>query len=449
MLNNLFYIKFIFFFVITSTTSIASECFELSVNVVCGKQYYQEYCALCHGENADGNGRIAGNMKHPSPTNLILSSASDQYMREIIVKGGEKIIRSSYMPPWGNEFGAAQVSSLILYLKEIRQSSSFESVISKSNNNLYFQKWLIKKPPIAPENNKWNKARASLGKMLFFDKHLSRDLTISCASCHNPELGWSDGLSKSVGINGVVLKRSSPVITNAAYNYLQMWDGRIKSLENQALAPLDSHAEMHTDFLVAIDYLKNDSNYRDAFKKAYPDENITRETIAKALASFERTVVSNDSPFDQWIRGDGNAMSRQQIRGFKLFIDPAKGNCEICHSAPNFVDDGFHNIGLKSNAEGNDLGRYAIRKVKVLKSAFKTPTLRDIELSAPYFHDGSASTLMDVVEHYNRGGDVKEGLDPNMLPLALSQQEKEDLVEFLKALTTRYKVFVLPELSVN
>ncbi|MDQ7017080.1 MAG: cytochrome c peroxidase, partial [Gammaproteobacteria bacterium] len=246
------------------------------------------------------------------------------------------------------------------------------------------QKWLLPEKAPEPTENSWTKERSKLGKMLFFDPRLSRNGTISCATCHNPMLGWSDGLKKGVGINGSRLGRASPVVTNTAHNFIQMWDGRKKDLEDQATGPMDTAAEMHTNFEATLHFLASSKGYTNAFKQAYPGQGINRDTIAKAIASFERTIISNDSPFDRWVHGDPQALNSQQVAGFKLFVDPKKGNCEVCHSAPNFVDDGFHNIGLK----GDDLGRYTQRKVKILKRAFKTPTLRDIELSAPYFHDG-------------------------------------------------------------
>ncbi len=307
------------------------------------------------------------------------------------------------------------------------------------------QKWLLPKKPPEPADNKWTQARSDLGKMLYFDPRLSGNGTISCATCHNPMLGWSDGLPKGIGINGSRLGRASPVVTNTAYNYIQMWDGRKRDLEDQATGPMETAAEMHTDFEATIRFLNNNKGYKKAFSKAYPGEKISKKTIAKAIASFERTVISNNSPFDRWVKGDKNAMTAQQINGFKLFVDPKKGNCEICHSAPNFVDDGFHNIGVK----GDDVGRYAQRKVKILKGAFKTPTLRDITLSAPYFHNGTAKTLKEVMEHYNRGGDNKENLDPNIFPLNLSKQEMDDIIAFMQALTTPPKPFTLPILPLE
>jgi cytochrome c peroxidase len=172
--------------------------------------------------------------------------------------------------------------------------------------------------------------------------------------------------------------------------------------------------------------------------------------VSKALAAFERTVVSRDSPFDRWLRGEPGAMTAQQVQGFRLFADPRKGNCAVCHQPPNFTDDGFHNVGLASHDRPEaDLGRYLIKPVASMKGAFKTPTLRDVELTAPYFHDGSAHTLAHVVELYDRGGVTARDRSPQIRPLGLSAAEKAAIVAFMRALTTPQKPFVLPVLPAN
>ncbi len=283
--------------------------------------------------------------------------------------------------------------------------------------------------------------------MLFFDPRLSRDGNTSCASCHNPGLGWADGLVKGRGFKGEQLGRHSPSIINTAFNTIQMWDGRKKDLEDQALGPMESVAEMNVDFDAMYAWLNKSPGYSQAFAKAYPGEPINASTVSRAIASFERTVISRTSPFDRWLANDKKAMTAQQVRGFKLFIDPEKGNCAVCHSAPNFTDNGFHNIGLASfGIEKPDVGRFEQKAVKLMRGAFKTPTLRDIERTPPYFHDGSAKTLMEVMDHYVTGGAVRTNLSPNIKPLTLNQQEKEDLVAFMLALTSPAKPLVHPVL---
>ena len=301
-----------------------------------------------------------------------------------------------------------------------------------------------------PKGNKPTPARIELGKKLFFDPRLSGDGNMSCATCHNPLLGWSDGLPTAKGHKSKILGRASPVVTNAAYNPIQMWDGREPSIDSQATGPLKNPNEMHTDIPAMLAFLNATPEYKDAFAKAYPGEKLTLELVGKAIASFERTVISNDSPFDRWVKGDAKAMTAQQIRGFKLFMNPKKGNCSLCHSGPNFTDSSFHNLGLASFGNKNpDLGRYKQRPLGIMKGAFKTPTIRDITLSAPYFHDGSAKTLMDVVEHYVNGGIVKTNLSPLMTKSNLNAQEKKDLVAFMEALTTKPKPFELPVLPLS
>jgi cytochrome c peroxidase len=306
------------------------------------------------------------------------------------------------------------------------------------------QAWRLGAAPQASDNVP-TPARVKLGKTLFFDPRLSGSGAMSCATCHNPSLGWSDGLPTAVGMNGKVLGRATPTILNAAYNTQFMWDGRKHSLEDQALGPMQAADEMNTDMNLMLDRLRANEGYRKLFAAAYPGEPIDEVRVAKAIAVFERTVVAADSPFDRWVAGDDKAMSASQQRGYKVFVDSAKGNCAACHRAPNFTDNGFHNIGVATR-EGKtpDLGRYDFKKLAANKGAFKTPTLRDIELTAPYFHDGSATTLREVVDHYVRGGVDRSNLSVDMRPLQLTDQEKDDLVAFMRALTTRAKTVSLP-----
>jgi cytochrome c peroxidase len=202
---------------------------------------------------------------------------------------------------------------------------------------------------------------------------------------------------------------------------------------------------MDQDMTILVERLVAIPGYQAAFERAYPGEGITEKTIAKALASFERTIVSANAPFDRWHAGDKKAVDESAKRGFKLFTGKAK--CDVCHEGFNFTDNGFHNIGLKTpKGLSEDVGRYAQRKVKVNKGAFKTPTLRDVALNGPYMHNGMYRTLEEVVDHYDRGGDVKDNLDPNMETLNLAPQEKQDLVAFLKSLTGAPLLVTIPQL---
>ncbi len=308
------------------------------------------------------------------------------------------------------------------------------------------QEWLLPDTPPYPKDNKPTAPRVALGKKLFFDPRLSGDGNMSCATCHNPTLGWSDGLPTAKGFKSKVLGRATPTVINTAYNTIQMWDGRKKSLEEQAMGPMEATVEMNMDTAKLFAWLQGNEEYTAMFDKAYPGMGINADTVSKAIASYERTVISNNSPFDQWVKGDKNAMTARQVKGFKLFVGKAK--CATCHSGPNFTDNGFHNLGLASWGKKNpDEGRYAQRPLKLMRGAFKTPTLRDVARTAPYFHDGSSKDLEAVVEHYVKGGVVKTNLSPNMTAVKLSKKEKADLVAFMEALTSPYQSVSLPNLA--
>ena len=333
-----------------------------------------------------------------------------------------------------------------------------ESVLDAAGDTVVLQsghasvrKWLLSDEIPSPADNKLTPERVELGRQLFFDARLSSTGQSSCASCHVPERGWSDGFPKSIRLHGDVMTRASLAIINVAYNPIHMWDGRSPTLEHQAINGMSPTGSMNAGAAkgapLGIENIKLIPGYQEGFKRAYPGEAIGAETIAKAIASFERSLVSKDSPFDRWVKGDSAAMTDAQTRGFRLFIDPGKGNCMACHAGPNFTDNGFHNLGLKSFGDNDaDPGRFKQRPLASMRGAFRTPTLRDAALTAPYFHDGSARTLEEVVDYYVRGGDVKTNLSPNMKPLVLSAEEKADLVSFMKALTTRHPVFEYPVL---
>lgn len=296
----------------------------------------------------------------------------------------------------------------------------------------------------APEDNKLTPARAELGKALFFDPRLSGSDWISCATCHNPALGWSDGLRTGYGHGMNRLGRATPTIINAAFNPIQMWDGRKPNLEEQALGPISADVEMNMELAGLVKKLEQIPGYRPMFEKAYPGAGVTGNTIGKAIASFERTVLSTESPFDRWRMGNEKAVDDSVKRGFALFT--GKANCVTCHQGFNFTDNGFHNIGVKDLGPAPDLGRFNERKIASMKGAFKTPTLRDIALTKPYMRNGIYGTLEEVVEHYDRGGDVKDNLSPNIKPLNLTAREKADLVAFMKSLTGAPMHVSIPQL---
>ena len=300
------------------------------------------------------------------------------------------------------------------------------------------REWRLLDVPM-PKENISTPARVELGKVLFFDPRISNAGAMSCASCHEPSLGWADGRKTSI-VGSDVMGRASPTIVNLGYNTLYTWDGRKKNLEEHAVGP---HRHLSTpDFKAAAERISKIAGYQSMFASAYPGEPIEVETIAKALAAFQRTVVSKDSPFDRWLEGDTKALTPQQYRGYTVFLDPAKGNCAACHKGANFTDNGFHNIGLKTA----DPGRFAFLKVGAMKGAFKTPTLREIEMTAPYFHDGSAATLSEVVDFYARGGEDRSNVSPDVKKLDLTEQDKDDLVAFLRSLTSKFVAVVRPVL---
>jgi cytochrome c peroxidase len=282
-----------------------------------------------------------------------------------------------------------------------------------------------------PDDNAFTPARQELGRQLFFDPRLSGSGVMSCATCHNPSFDYGDGLPKAIGHGHHQLGRRTPTVLNLAWAELLFWDGRAGSLEEQALGPIQSAGEMNMDLGVMESKIRQVEGYQPLFAAAYPNEPIDRHTIAKAIATFERSVVSAKSPFDAYIAGDQNAISPSARRGFELFN--TKANCMSCHSGWSFTDYGFHDIGVADADEG----RFVRLPLPSMKHAFKTPTLRYVDRRAPFMHDGSEKTLEDVVEFYDAGGRVKrESVSPDIRPLNLTTDEKKDLVEFLRTLTS-------------
>jgi cytochrome c peroxidase len=283
-----------------------------------------------------------------------------------------------------------------------------------------------------PASNLQYQAKVELGKRLYFDNRLSGSNTRSCAFCHSPESGFTTPTPQGVGTKGF-LGRNNPTVYNAAYNTSQFWDGRAGSLEEQALGPIQNPAEMDQKLDVLVKELSRDRGYVAQFKKVF-GTGVNAQGIAEALASFERTIISTNSAFDKFMEGDGKAMKESAQRGMKIF--QGKGQCVLCHNGPNFTDNKFHNAGVPQIGPlKEDLGRYNITKRDADRGAFKTPTLRSVTETAPYMHDGAFKTLEEVVDFYNKGGGKNPHQDPFIQPLNLTDPEKKDLVEFLKALT--------------
>lgn len=297
-----------------------------------------------------------------------------------------------------------------------------------------------------PKGAKISQDAVELGKLLFFDPRLSTDNSVSCATCHDPQKGWSNGERFATGINQLVGGRSAPTIINAAYQRFQFWDGRAEHLEGQALGPIQNPIEMNMQMAVLKPKLQEIAGYREAFQRTFGDEEVTDERIAAALAAFERTVLSGGAPYDQFKAGDQSALSESAQRGLKLFF--GKANCGSCHTGPNFTDGGFHNIGVGMDQPKPDIGRQEFSKLLGDRGAFKTPTLREIARTAPYMHDGSLATLEDVVEFYNKGGIANPQLDEELFPIKLSAEQKQDLITFMKEglSSPNYPLVEAPEL---
>lgn len=293
-----------------------------------------------------------------------------------------------------------------------------------------------------PADNPVTTEKVKLGKTLYFDPRLSSDDTISCASCHDPEKSYSNGEAVATGVGGQKGARSAPVITNRIFSEAQFWDGRAATLEAQALGPIENPIEMNMKLDDLVAKLEKISGYPELFEKAFGDSKISRDRIARAIASFERTVVSGDSAWDRYEAGDKSALNESEARGLALFKGKAK--CSVCHVGFNMTDEKYHNLGVGMDRPQPDLGRYTQTKKEEDRGAFKTPTLRDVALSAPYFHDGSAKTLMDTVEHYDKGGTANPQLSKNIFKLNLTDQEKQDLVAFMEALTGDDRVVSRP-----
>jgi len=313
-------------------------------------------------------------------------------------------------------------------------------------------------PPV-PENpdNKATPQRIELGKKLFFDNRISKNGNLNCSSCHIPDTGWTLPTKYSVANDGFVERRNAPTLINVGYNKGLIWDGRAPNLEKQAIGSTKNpvHKGQDMDYLMKV--LNDDPQMVKMFEAAYGSKpNV--DDYGKAIAVFQRhTIITGDSAFDRYMKGDKKAISAAAIKGMKLF--KGKAGCIQCHNGPNFTDSDFHNIGLKRNADfdqpelqkilkfdakrmglqewetvNDDPGRYLVTHKMEDWKKFKTPTLRNLADTKPYMHDGRYETLAEVIDHYNRGGDKEKNQDPRIKPLKLSDKEKQQLQEFLLSL---------------
>jgi cytochrome c peroxidase len=279
-----------------------------------------------------------------------------------------------------------------------------------------------------PADNLQSPQKVELGRKLFFSKDLSGDHSTSCASCHDPLSGFSDGKPLAIGSHGKQLRRHTPTVLNTAYNSSQFWDGRALSLEQQAAGPLTSTAEMNLpDETELVRRLNADPRYRQEFQAVF-GEGPSLKNVTKAIAAYERTILSTNSRFDRYAAGDKNALTLHEKNGLVLFI--AKARCSRCHDGSNFTDNQFQNTGVGDRDEG----RFAVTHKESDRGAFKTPGLYNVALHPPYMHDGSLATLEAVIDYYDRGGNEKKGKSPFLLKIGMTREEKQDLLAFLKTL---------------
>lgn len=294
-----------------------------------------------------------------------------------------------------------------------------------------------------PPDNPLTAAKVELGKELFFDKRLSIDNTVSCATCHEPSKGWSNGKAVAQGVGGKSGSRSVPSLVNVPFQNFLLWDGGAGSLEEQALIPIQHVAEMAMPSVSEVESRLNAiEGYRKQFMEVF-GKPATMENVCKALASFQRTLLSGNAPYDRFKAGDTGALSEEAVRGMKLFFH--KAHCSACHSGPNFTDSNFHNTGVGMKSKSPDVGREKISGLLGDRGSFKTPSLREIARTPPYMHDGSLRTLEEVIDHYDRGGVPNPQLDEEIYPLKLTPQEKRDLARFLReGLTSAAFPFTTP-----
>ncbi len=291
---------------------------------------------------------------------------------------------------------------------------------------------------VIPEDNPLTKEGVALGRKLFYEKRLSGDNTMSCASCHNQALGFTDnGKAVSTGIDGVAGNRNAMQLINLGYGFSFFWDGRSKSLEDQAIEPVPNPIEMHESWPNAMDKLQADDEYPSLFYKAFGTDEIDSNLVAKAIAQFERTLISGNSPADAFVNNTADLSSSARL-GFIIYTTE-KGDCFHCHPVSNglYTDNLFRNNGLDETSL--DSGLAAVTKDPNDLGKFKVPTLRNIAQTAPYMHDGRFETLEEVIEHYNEGGHASATIDPLMkhvgTGLNLAPQEKQNLLDFLNSLT--------------
>ena len=268
--------------------------------------------------------------------------------------------------------------------------------------------------------------------MLFFDGRLSANGGVSCAFCHDPDHAFAGSTPRSKGVNGKLGRRHAPTLINRAWGKSQLWDGRVPTLESQVIVPVTDVDEMGMTADLVVQRVRGIKGYAPLFAAAFGDDAVTFDRIAKAIATFERTIVSGNSPYDRYLAGDKSALTKQQKDGLDFFNK--KGECAECHSGANFTDEKFANVGIGMDQSHLDSGREAVTAKRADLGRFKVPTLRELDARAPYMHDGSVQTLGEVLDLYAKGGLSNPHLDSRLTPFYLDEQTKQDLLAFLQAL---------------
>ncbi len=325
------------------------------------------------------------------------------------------------------------------------QNDIIEGIYDPQPYELAIPEWMP--DPVVPADNPMTMEGVELGRRLFYDPILSSDSTQSCASCHHPDKAFTDGLPLSAGVLGIEGKRSAMALVNLAFNSNGFfWDGRVETLEEQALIPVEDHIELNESWDKVEEKLRRHPAYPALFREAFGVQRkaeINRDLAVKAIAQFERTLISANSKFDRVVWLNDGWLSDAELRGKQLFFFEElqtvdHPGCSHCHFDPLFTDNHYRNNGLDSVAaleDFQDPGRGAVSNNRYDLGKFRVPTLRNIELTAPYMHDGRFATLEEVIDHYGRGGHAVENEDTNILPFHLSEREKQDLIAFLKTLT--------------
>jgi cytochrome c peroxidase len=315
---------------------------------------------------------------------------------------------------------------------------------SDIDDGIQYKELGLLEPVSHPANNPLNLDKVELGKLLFFDNRLSKYGMFSCATCHNPEHNWADNLDRPMGNDKLPLKRNSPTVANTAYFTTMFWDGRAKHLEQQAHDVLLNPKEMNANENMIKRSIGDDEIYLDLFKKSFGDSNITFDRITFALATFQRTLTTkNNSPFDQFIKGNYKSLNDSQIRGLHLFR--TKARCMNCHQGSNFSDNKFHNTGLvMQGTEFEDFGKFDTTKISEDFGTFRTASLRNVVKTAPYFHHGQTKTIKEILDMYNKGMPESQNKSKLIKPLGLNNNELSDLENFLNSLSENMPIVRKP-----